>query len=232
MPNFNIIKKIKYDETFRNKNIIDNYDLSDIKFEENIKGEIPIENEKWQIGLIVGGSGTGKTTIAKECFNLDQFSNHQFGTKSIIDEMPKNCKVSEITKMFGSVGLGSVPTWLKPYQVLSNGEKMRVDLAYNLLSNDDLIIFDEFTSVVDRTIAKTTSYAVQKNIRKSNKKFIAVSCHFDIIEWLQPDWVYNTDDGSFFGKKTGQNQSSNWKYIKSQIDLVKNYGKHLVNITI
>ena len=232
MPNFNIIKKISYEESFRNKNIIDNYDLSEVKFEEEFKGNIPIENKDWQIGLIVGGSGTGKTTIAKECFNLDNFSNHNFGNKSIIDEMPKNIKVSEITKMFNSVGLGSVICWLKPYQVLSNGEKMRVDLAYNLLSNDDLIVFDEFTSVVDRTIAKTTSYAVQKNIRRTKKKFIAVSCHFDIIEWLQPDWVYNTDDGSFFLKKTGRNQSLNLKSIKSQIDLVKNYGKHLANITI
>ena len=79
MPNFNIIKKIKYNNSFRNKNIIDNYDLEDNKFQEHITGEIPIENTNWQIGLIVGGSGTGKTTIAKEIFHLEQFSNHTYG---------------------------------------------------------------------------------------------------------------------------------------------------------
>lgn len=232
MPNFDIIKRIEYNHSFRNQNVIDNFDLEDVKFQEEFKGKIPIENEEWSIGLIVGGSGTGKTTIAKECFNLQQFSNHQFGDKSILDEMPKECTINEITNMFNAVGFGSVVSWLKPYYVLSNGEKMRVDLAYNLLNNDDLIIFDEFTSVVDRDIAKTTSYAVQKNIRKTKKKFIAVSCHFDIMEWLQPDWVYNTDDGSFFSNQTGENQSLNYKSIKSQINLVKEYGKHSKDIII
>ena len=232
MPNFDIIKRIEYNHSFRNQNVIDNFDLEDVKFQEEFKGKIPIENEEWSIGLIVGGSGTGKTTIAKECFNLQQFSNHQFGDKSILDEMPKECTINEITNMFNAVGFGSVVSWLKPYSVLSNGEKMRVDLAYNLLNNDDLIIFDEFTSVVDRDIAKTTSYAVQKNIRKTKKKFIAVSCHFDIMEWLQPDWVYNTDDGSFFSNQTGENQSLNYKSIKSQINLVKEYGKHSKDIII
>ena len=232
MPNFDIIKKINFNDSFRNQNIINNFDLEDVKFQEEFKGEIPIENEEWNIGLIVGGSGSGKTVIAKECFNLEKFSNHNFGTESVIDEMPKECTVSEITNMFNAVGFGSVVSWLKPYNVLSNGEKMRVDLAYNLLSNEDLIIFDEFTSVVDRDIAKTTSLAVQKNVRRNNKKFIAISCHFDIIEWLQPNWVYNTDTNNFFLKMTGKNQSLNYKFIKSQTNWVREYGKHLVNITI
>ena len=230
MPNFNILKPIEYTETFRNKSIIDNFDLEDVQFQEEFKGEIPIEDTEWSIGLIVGGSGTGKTTIARECFNLKE--PHQYGNGSILDEMPSNCSTKSITSMFSSVGLSSVLTWLKPYHVLSNGEKMRVDLAYHLLSDEEVIIFDEFTSVVDRTIAKVTSHTVQKNVRKSDKKFIGVSCHFDIIDWLQPDWVYNTDDGSFFGERWGQNHQLNSKYIKSQTDLVKEYGRHSVNIII
>ena len=47
--------------------------------------------------------------------------------------MPENIETKDIEKMFYSVGFGSVPSWLKPYNVLSNGEKMRVDLARALL---------------------------------------------------------------------------------------------------
>jgi ABC-type ATPase with predicted acetyltransferase domain len=111
--------------------------------------------------------------------------------------MPKDCSIEEITNTFSSVGFSSPPSWLKPYHVLSNGEKMRVDLANAILQKNELFVFDEFTSVVDRQIAKIGSFATQKAIRKTNKKFIAVSCHFDIEEWLMPDWVFNTDTMTF-----------------------------------
>lgn len=234
MPTFDIVKNINFNNTFRNKSIVDNYDLSDIKFEERFKGNIDIENKDWKIGLIVGGSGTGKTTIAKEIFDYNEENNHIFGNESIIDEMPKDKSVNEIVKMFVSVGLGSTPSYLKPYGVLSNGEKMRVELAYHLLSDEDLIVFDEFTSVVDRTVAKTTSYATQKSIRKndSNKKFIAISCHYDIIDWLEPDWVYDTGSGNFFIKKNIKDQKLNLKSLGLMENLVQKYGKCLKVITI
>ena len=234
MPTFDIVKNINFNNTFRNKSIVDNYDLSDIKFEERFKGNIDIENKDWKIGLIVGGSGTGKTTIAKEIFDYNEENNHIFGNESIIDEMPKDKSVNEIVKMFVSVGLGSTPSYLKLYSVLSNGEKMRVELAYHLLSDEDLIVFDEFTSVVDRTVAKTTSYATQKSIRKndSNKKFIAISCHYDIIDWLEPDWVYDTGSGNFFIKKNIKDQKLNLKSLGLMENLVQKYGKCLKVITI
>ena len=70
---------------------------------------------------------------------------------------------------------------------------MRVDIARALLEKD-FIVFDEFTSVVDRQVAKTACIAINKAIKNTNKKFIAVSCHKDIIEWLQPDWLFDTDE--------------------------------------
>ena len=40
-----------------------------------------------------------------------------------------------------------------------------------MLSKNDLIVFDEFTSVVDRNVAKIGSYAVQKAIEETAKSF-------------------------------------------------------------
>src|SRR5439155_19760773 len=60
---------------------------------------------------------------------------------------------------------------------------------YTLSLHDALPIFDEFTSVVDRTVAQIGSAAVAKTIRRSGKQLVAASCHYDVIEWLQPDWI-------------------------------------------
>jgi len=59
------------------------------------------------------------------------------------------------------------------------------------------IVFDEFTSVVDRTVAKIASAALAKAIRSGRiaRRFVAVSCHYDINQWLQPDWVLDMADG-------------------------------------
>lgn len=105
--------------------------------------------------------------------------------------------MQDITRTLTSVGLASVPSWLKPYAVLSNGEKMRCDLARAILSDKDLFVFDEFTSVVDRNVAKIGSFAMQKAIRKTNKRFIAVTCHYDVEDWLLPDWVFDTNSMTF-----------------------------------
>jgi len=54
-----------------------------------------------------------------------------------------------------------------------------------------LVAVDEFTSVVDRNVAKVGSAAVSKAIRKGSirRKFVAVTCHYDVADWLEPDWV-------------------------------------------
>lgn len=185
-----------------------------------------IENLEWNVGIIYGASGTGKSTIAKELFGQNIFCDLKYDHQCVIDDMPDK-SVQDITKMFNSVGFSSPKSWLKPYSVLSNGEKMRVDLANAILQDKDLIVFDEFTSVVNREVAKIGSFAVQKAIRKMNKKFIAVSCHSDIIEWLEPDWTFCTDTMKFEIVKK-KDLSSISEYTKPIIMR----GQCLANITI
>ena len=78
---------------------------------------------------------------------------------------------------------------------------MRVDIARALCLEQSLVVFDEFTSVVDREIAKVSAYAISKAVRRSKKKFIAVTCHYDVVDWLEPDWVFCTDTMEFDRKK-------------------------------
>lgn len=229
MPSFNIVKSINPKKSFRVASIMGTFDLDENNFEQSFEGEIELPND-WQIGLIVGNSGTGKTTIAKELFPENYITNYKYKAESVLDDMPENCTPSDIAKAFNSVGFSSPPNWLKPYSVLSNGEKMRCDLARALLDDAELIVFDEFTSVVDRTVAQIGSYATQKAIRKTNKKFIAVGCHFDVEDWLLPDWVFNTNTMSFTNNVKKKDQNVNSKSMKQ--NKKNTIGKCLVNITI
>jgi ABC-type ATPase with predicted acetyltransferase domain len=119
----------------------------------------------------------------------------------VLDDFPEGLETGEITKTLCSVGFASPPDWLKSYDCLSQGEKMRVDIARALCLSQTQIVFDEFTSVVDREIAKVSAFAINKAVRRSKKKFIAVTCHYDVVDWLDPDWVFSTDTMEFSRKK-------------------------------
>ena len=197
MPNFDIVKRSEVDKTFRVAKVMSDFDIRSEDVIERFTAEFEYP-EEWQIGLIVGNSGTGKSVIARELYGDSVIFSHEYKRKSVLDDMPEDASVDDIVKMFYSVGFGSVPSWFKPYHVLSNGEKMRVDVARSLLEND-FVVFDEFTSVVDRNVAKTLCTAIEKTLKKTkSKKFVAVSCHKDIVEYLQPDWVFDTDTMSCF----------------------------------
>lgn len=223
---FDFEKRSKIDETFRVSKIRSMFDLQNKESIEHFEGKIELPNE-WQIGAIVGASGTGKTSIARKIYGDKVDEKFEYTHSSVIDDMPENVSIDEITKTFYAVGFGSVPSWLKPYSVLSNGEKMRVDLANRLLRSDTAII-DEFTSVVDRNVAKTMCIATKKALSKNkSKRLVVISCHYDILDWLQPDWVFDaSEQKSFFW--TSHDLNSNLKFGEWQ----NNVGGVLCAITI
>lgn len=196
MPSFDILRKSTPQKTFRVASVCGTYDLQSDAIEERFVGEINLP-EQWNVGLIVGRSGTGKTTIAKELFGDVLIEHYEYTHECLLDDFPSDVSMSDIYKALNSVGFSSPPSWLKSYHVLSNGEKMRCDLARAIITNKKMFAFDEFTSVVDRTVAQIGSLAMQKAIRRQGKKFIAITCHYDVEEWLQPDWIFCTDDMTF-----------------------------------
>lgn len=233
MPQFDIIINPRTDVTDRVREVISDFDIDMQHTGEHFKGNIDIEGVTWNVGLIVGGSGTGKSTIARHVFGDHYISGYEYTHGTILDDMPRDKTVQEIELAFTRVGFASPPSWLRPYNVLSNGEKMRVDLARALLEDRDIICFDEFTSVVNREVAKTAAYAISKSIKAEGRKFVAVSCHKDIIEWLEPDWIYDTDEQRFFthgGKSVAP--ESDLTYIGLVHRIRNEYGKYLGSIII
>lgn len=164
--------------------------LFDYDFSGDIVTHIPDFEAPWNfcIGLIVGPSGSGKSTLlkrfgvaAQESWAADRAIVSHFGD----DAFDRLC----------GAGLNSIPSWLKPYHVLSTGERFRADLARGLKPG---AVVDEFTSTVDRVTAKSCARAASRFIRKRGfRQVVFASCHYDIAEWLEPDWVFDTQTGVF-----------------------------------
>jgi ABC-type lipoprotein export system ATPase subunit/predicted acetyltransferase len=190
------MKQIK----LRNKILNDKYteyifEAFDIQNKEETSVDINMnfgdcKNFDWNIGVIYGGSGTGKTTLLKQFGVLKSI---EFDSEKALISNFDWLEPQEATSLLSSIGLSSVPTWLRPFHTLSNGEQYRAELAYKIgkAQENEVVLIDEYTSVVDRDVAKSMSFALQKYIRRYNKKIVLASCHFDIMEWLLPDWTYS-----------------------------------------
>jgi GNAT superfamily N-acetyltransferase len=169
--------------------------------------DVPSVEEDWTIGLIVGPSGSGKSTIARQAFGEHVTGTADWPADRAVVDCFGDLSVKQITGLLTAVGFSSPPAWVRPYGVLSGGERFRCDLARALSIGMEtsescsdkappVVVFDEFTSVVDRNVAKIGSAAVAKSIRGGaiRCRFVAVTCHYDVADWLEPDWVVDMSD--------------------------------------
>lgn len=185
-----------------------------------LKAELPIEDIDWQIGLIVGPSGSGKTSIGRSLFGggkiMDLYQDWPEDLP-IVEAISPDSDFNAVTGALANVGLGDVPSWLRPFKALSNGQQFRAGLARLITDAPDEVIVDEFTSVIDRQIARIGAMAFSKGWRRNKgKRIVLLSCHYDIIEWLQPDWVFDTGTGAFKKKVNSEpDQASSWRFGRS-----------------
>lgn len=173
----------------------------------------------WRVGVVAGPSGSGKTSIGRAFWGGDHFyeADGWPGDLPIVEAIDPDGDFDTVTGALASAGLGDVPAWLRPYRVLSNGQRFRADLARVLATSPDRVIFDEFTSVVDRQIARVGAGAFAKSWRRTGGQAVLLTCHYDVIDWLEPDWVYDTATGKL--EVASDDDSSGKRWVRPKIDV-------------
>ncbi len=152
-----------------------------------------------EVAAIIGDSGSGKTTLAiamgytppkplePHLSALEQFESNEIAEKKL-----------------GAMGFRSIPSYLTLVENLSVGERWRVEVAHSLGSG---VLLDEFSSSIDRQLAKNLSITLKKSIKQNKYKNICiVSCHDDFLEELSPDFIISTKTREIYQKK-GEPQS-------------------------
>ena len=207
------------------------YDNYDIQNREKTVTEVPIPSKEdmeamnkddWNILLICGKSGSGKSTILKQIYGDVKPTEYDY-TKCVISQFPRLTE-EEVCELLQSIGLSSVPTWLRKPQELSNGERARLDIAKAIYdANGGVVVLDEYTSVVNRAAAKSMSHALQRYARQKGLKIIIASCHFDIVEWLQADYMFNLEhrdeNGEVEMEKMVYSDDTNYNVYQSPRDI-------------
>jgi len=213
----------------------------DIDVKKKSIHHLKIENinipDQWNIGLVYGNSGSGKTTSIIQLFGEDVFDVNIDPELPILNQLPSDLTYDECASLLNGMGLNSVPCWIRPFKTLSNGQQARAEAVMLMTQNKEMVFIDEWTSVVDRTVAKAMSLCLHKYAKRNNKRVVILSCHQDIIEWLKPDWAIDCNvqkfmlpkSDDFFFKKREQLKfevreidSKSWKYFSKYHYLSEN----------
>ena len=124
--------------TARVAGALDRPDLTEIttaiEFEEP-----PAPDGDWSVGLIVGASGSGKTTVARTCYPGALYEGYAWDGRPVVDNFGPR-PFDALADALAAVGFASQTRWLRPYATLSGGERFRCDLAKALLDAPGTVV--------------------------------------------------------------------------------------------
>ena len=120
---------------------------------------------------------------------------------STAEAAPSDERCAELAmERLGSVGLNSLPPWLRPYGALSNGQRARADVARSLTSGTAI---DDFGSTVDARNACVCAAGIARSVKKhALERVVVASVHEPLLGWLGADWVYFPAKGTVHHNST------------------------------
>ncbi|MBN1923158.1 MAG: metal ABC transporter ATP-binding protein [Nanoarchaeota archaeon] len=175
---------------------------------QDILSNISFSVKKGEVLVIVGPNGAGKTTLLKALLGIIPSKGEvQWGTKKISYLPPqellqrqfmppltvkeffelKNAKTEDISKMLEAVGLKK-SMLEKNFNHLSTGQFQRVIIAWALVNNPEVLLFDEPTSGIDIGGEETIYSLLHKFWKEKNISILLVTHELNVV-WEHADNV-------------------------------------------
>ena len=154
---------------------------------------------------ITGDSGSGKSTFLKifhkhelergrKCVNFDDIQPSS--DEVLINSIGEN--QLDAMRILGVVGLSEAFLMVRRYKELSDGQKYRYRLGKAIDQDADTFLVDEFGAKLDREMAKTLAFCIQKWARKNKKTVVIATTHRDLMEDFNADIIFDRR----FGEQT------------------------------
>ena len=113
MPRVDLVVRTLIKRTPRARQLEALFDVPAVEqSEREWHGDVPLDARDWNVGLIVGLSGSGKSTILRDMFA--EPATLTWAGASVIEDFDRALSMKEIADMCQAVGFNTIPAWLRP----------------------------------------------------------------------------------------------------------------------
>ena len=191
-----------------NRMVMSSFGISTDRLVQRLTGSVNLVASAGSVTFVAGASGCGKSLFLA---NLDPDWQMSTVTRrgqvlprdyraGWLRPLPPNASLFEyLAERHGAertfdalarVGLSEALLFLKPFEMLSRGQRYRAMLADLMLGDDDVWLLDEFCSDLDPLSARIVASRLRDTVREEGRiAFVAAANHGHFIHALRPTRV-------------------------------------------
>lgn len=195
-------------QTPANRLIMESFGIATERLTQRLTGSVSFSAPSGTVNFVAGASGCGKSLFLA---NLDpRWSSTTVDTKGTIEPAeysagwlqplpPQATLFGHLAERHGAerafdalarVGLSEALLFLKPFEMLSRGQRYRAMLADLLLQDHDVWLIDEFCSDLDPLSARIVASRLRETVRDEGRTaFVAAANNSHFIHALRPSRV-------------------------------------------
>jgi hypothetical protein len=167
----------------------------------SLDADLPIDDGDWKIGLIVGPSGSGKTSMGRRIFGPEAFYEPAAGPRTARSSTP-----SQPGGSFDAVTARSPPwAWApcRPGCARTTSSRTASGSAPTSPASSAMPPSGSWSTSSRAWLTGRSPRSGRWRSRSPGAapgQAVLLSCHYDIIDWLEPDWVFDTGTGTYSGR--------------------------------